>query len=144
MIRKSFVLTALVCLGVAGTPSAAVYKWVDDKGVTHYTATPPPEGTEATKIKTPRASPAVEATPSQESPAPSAADPASESDDPQEAQFKKVRAENCAAARKNLSTLQNRAYGRYMDASGKVTRLSDEERARLTKEAEVLVKDNCD
>lgn len=47
MNRKLAVLLLLSCAGAA---SAQVYKWVDEKGVTHYSDAPPPPTTPA-KIK---------------------------------------------------------------------------------------------
>lgn len=47
MKRPAFLLLALLCLGTAG---AQVYKWKDDKGVTHYSDQPPPPSTPA-KVK---------------------------------------------------------------------------------------------
>lgn len=35
---KSFVLAALLLLGIASPASAALYRWVDSAGVTHYTS----------------------------------------------------------------------------------------------------------
>lgn len=42
MKRLAVLTAALLCLGTAG---AQVYKWVDDKGVTHYSDQPPPPST---------------------------------------------------------------------------------------------------
>jgi hypothetical protein len=41
--RVAAVVAAIVCAGVAGTALAAMYKWVDDKGVVHYSDQIPPE-----------------------------------------------------------------------------------------------------
>jgi type IV secretory pathway VirB10-like protein len=38
-------------LALALPAGAAMYKWVDEKGVTHYSETPPPEGTQSKKIE---------------------------------------------------------------------------------------------
>ena len=43
------VLTAVLLL--AALPAAAIYKWVDEKGVTHFSETPPPDGRKATKVE---------------------------------------------------------------------------------------------
>ncbi|NVD73595.1 glutaredoxin family protein [Duganella sp. BJB1802] len=49
MKRLAAFAIALLCLGTAG---AQVYKWVDDKGVTHYSDQPPPPSTPArTKVE---------------------------------------------------------------------------------------------
>lgn len=56
MIRRA----ALLALGLAAAVCPAqVYKWVDEKGVTHYSESPPPDR-KATKVDTgPSAPPAV-------------------------------------------------------------------------------------
>lgn len=43
------VLTAVLLL--AALPAGAIYKWVDEKGVTHFSETPPPDGRKATKVE---------------------------------------------------------------------------------------------
>jgi hypothetical protein len=57
ILLASFVLLAL--------PAAAdMYKWVDEKGVTHYSESPPPEGTQSKKLElstTPPNAPAAKA-----------------------------------------------------------------------------------
>jgi hypothetical protein len=40
-------LAALLCCA----PAHAIYKWVDEKGVTHFSETPPPDGRKATKVE---------------------------------------------------------------------------------------------
>ena len=41
----------LLCAGAAGGVHAQVYKWVDEKGVTHYSDAPPPPSNKAAKAK---------------------------------------------------------------------------------------------
>jgi glutaredoxin len=48
--RPAHLLIALLALLCLGTASAQVYKWKDDKGVTHYSDQPPPPSTPA-KVK---------------------------------------------------------------------------------------------
>jgi len=49
---------ALLCLFLAAVPiSHAMYKWVDEKGVTHYSETAPPDG-KAQKIELKPSAPA--------------------------------------------------------------------------------------
>jgi hypothetical protein len=43
-------LFALVLLLVAPVVSAQVYKWVDAKGTTHFSETPPPSGTKYSQV----------------------------------------------------------------------------------------------
>jgi hypothetical protein len=53
----------LLPLAFAAMPQA-MYKWVDDKGVTHYSETPPPDG-KAQKVEVKPASPAGSAVPAE-------------------------------------------------------------------------------
>jgi hypothetical protein len=41
---------ALLALSLAALPAFAIYKWVDEHGVTQYTEAPPPPGRAGTKI----------------------------------------------------------------------------------------------
>ena len=53
----------LVALALAATTAAAqIYKWVDEKGVTHYSESPPPDK-KATKVETGPASAPAPASP---------------------------------------------------------------------------------
>jgi hypothetical protein len=48
----------IAALLVAALPAAAdMYKWVDEKGVTHYSESPPPEGTQSKKLDLPPLAP---------------------------------------------------------------------------------------
>ena len=44
-------LIALAVLLAAALPAQAIYKWVDEKGVTHFSDDPPPDGKKAQKIE---------------------------------------------------------------------------------------------
>ncbi len=50
-IGRIMMRAALLVLALVSLPAAAVYKWVDEKGVTHYTEEPPPDG-KASKLET--------------------------------------------------------------------------------------------
>ncbi len=52
MIRAFALLLACAAVS-AGGASAQIYKWVDEKGVTHYTEQPPPDGKAATRVAPP-------------------------------------------------------------------------------------------
>ena len=41
----------LLVAALAATPAFAIYKWVDEKGVTHFSQDPPPDGRKATKVE---------------------------------------------------------------------------------------------
>ena len=44
-------LIALAVALAAALPAHAIYKWVDEKGVTHFSDDPPPDGKKAQKIE---------------------------------------------------------------------------------------------
>lgn len=48
-IRRT--LIALAVALAAAMPAHAIYKWVDEKGVTHFSEYPPPDGKKAQKIE---------------------------------------------------------------------------------------------
>jgi hypothetical protein len=51
---------AIACLLACALPAAAdMYKWVDEKGVTHYSESPPPEGQAAKKLELPTTAPSA-------------------------------------------------------------------------------------
>ena len=52
----------LLAAALAAAPAHAIYKWVDEKGVTHFSETPPPDGRKASKVEpkvTPPSGPAA-------------------------------------------------------------------------------------
>ena len=44
-------LIALAVMFAAASPAHAIYKWVDEKGVTHFSEDPPPDGRKSQKIE---------------------------------------------------------------------------------------------
>jgi hypothetical protein len=50
-IKRRELLLALLALCGASTARAQMYKWVDEKGVTHYTTSPPPAGQKSQELK---------------------------------------------------------------------------------------------
>ena len=66
-------LLALGLLLCAAPTSAQMYKWVDDKGVTHYSESPPP-GRKAQQVQTTPSSPSPSTTPKPAEPAATWAD----------------------------------------------------------------------
>lgn len=66
-MKSRLALLSCLMLWAASSP-AQMYKWVDERGVTHYSEKPPP-GRKAQQIQPPPASPAAPATPQPASPA---------------------------------------------------------------------------
>jgi len=55
-------IAMLLAMVISALPAAAMYKWVDEKGTTHYSESPPPDGRKATKVEpkvTPPSGPAA-------------------------------------------------------------------------------------
>ena len=146
-------LLSLFCLAgsitLAETALAKTYKWVDENGVTQYTATPPPEGDFKT-IKAP-AKPAVDPAKAQsdleerleafnkrkedtEKANKEASDLAAK-----DAEAKK----NCDQAKKNLNLLKTKVRIRYKEKDGSSRYLTDDEREANMKKANDAIKSYC-
>ena len=49
-VGRALILVAGLALSTAA-PAQKMYKWVDEKGVTHFSENPPPDGTKATTVE---------------------------------------------------------------------------------------------
>ena len=49
--RRALIAAAGVCAALLAFPSHAIYKWVDEKGVTHFSEHPPPDGRKSQKVE---------------------------------------------------------------------------------------------
>jgi hypothetical protein len=142
---RHMILTGTLMLALSTTAMASqVYKWVDDKGVTHFGAQPP-QGQQAITINT--ATPPPRSTPS--TPAPSADNQL----DPEQAAIdKKVkedvakqeaeRKQYCQNARSNLAQLENNPRVRIEDG-GEVRRIDENERQERITELKKAITENC-
>ncbi|HBZ95455.1 MAG TPA: DUF4124 domain-containing protein [Pseudomonas sp.] len=142
---RHMILTGTLMLALSTTAMASqIYKWVDDKGVTHFGAQPP-QGQPATTINT--ATPPPRSEPS--APAPSV----EEQLDPEQAAIdKKVkedvakqeaeRKQYCDAARTNLAQLENNPRVR-IEEGGEVRRIGEDERQERITELKKSIVDNC-
>jgi hypothetical protein len=128
----------------------AMYRWVDEHGQTVYSQSPPPPGN-AVRIK-PRLGPSAdEAKAAQERlqrQIESNFDAREERKRVVEEQAKKdeatkQRAEYCAAARKNLETLQNLGPRMVRMPDGEYTRLSENEVAAEIRKTEDEIAKHC-
>ncbi len=139
MVNKFPIVVVLVAaFGLIAVAHAAdLYKWTDDKGVLHYSDTPPPGHADATRVR-------VKSGVSDESAPPPAATAVAEADKPKEAAKPNPpppapmdRNTACEQARSNLNLLQSK-YS-VADASGKP--LDDKTRQALTEQAKQTVSD---
>jgi uncharacterized protein DUF4124 len=144
---------ALLALLFAFAPaSQAIYKWVDEKGVTHYSESPPPDG-KAEKI---------ELRPS--GPTPKTAAPAEtwkerdldsrrariEKDREEgEAQAREKRAgaarkDNCNRARRELRILETQVPVYDFDDKNEKVYITDQDRLRDIGDLKQAIRENCD
>lgn len=145
-MRRMMILGSLLLTLSATSMAGQVYKWVDEKGGTHFGANPP-QGQAATSINTVIAQP--------KSP-PAAAEPAAavvdDSNTEQQAIDAKVkqqvaketaeRKKYCESVRTNLAQLQNNPRLRA-EVNGEQVRLGEDERQARIAEAQKAIKDNC-
>lgn len=142
-------LLVLASFAVTETAFAKTYKWVDENGATHYTATPPPNGDFKT-IKAP-SKPAVDPVKAKGefdkrleafNKRKEETDKTKKEADEQAA--KKAEAKkNCEQAKKNLNLLQVKVRVRYTGEDGTVRYLTDEEREANLKRAKDAIKSYC-
>jgi len=145
-MRHIFFIAALLAICSTSVAAQQIYRWVDDNGTMHFGAQPP-LGVNATRIEA-KASRPGSMVPLGSKPSYNAVD-----DPEQQALEAKVKNEVmaqeaernkfCEQTRSNLAQLRNNPRLSYADESGKVHRLTEEERKRRTAEAEQGIKDFC-
>ena len=144
-IARVLVTTTLLCLLPLQGAVAAAYKWVDDKGETHYSQTPP-SATQVEVIKTPSSSgsaPAA-AAPQTGTSAPSETTTgAGNTPEAAKAEDAAIREKNCASARRNLELLKNTGEVTVKDENGMLHALTPDERKSRSEEAEKNIKEYC-
>lgn len=145
---RRMIITSSLLLAMSATAMASqVYKWVDEKGVTHFSAQPP-QGQQATSVNT--ATPQPKPAPAEASKAAptfeSIADPEQAAIDEkvkQEVAAKEAeRKKYCTDVRTNLAQLENNPRVRA-EVDGEIRRLSEEERQTRITEAQKSISDNC-
>jgi hypothetical protein len=149
-VGRALILAALLAVP-AHAWAQAMYKWVDEKGVTHFSGDPPPEGAKAQKFE-PKVTP----------PSSSVAPPAESPDKwkGQEAEFRKrqierdkrdaadartseQRKKRCDEARRKVEWYESgRIYRDNPDGSR--TWMSDSNRESVLQQYRQAMKENCD
>ena len=146
-MRRTIFIGSLL-LALAPTVMAAqVYKWVDAQGVTHFGAQPP-EGTNASAVKTNTAPPKSNfPLPPPKPAAPPSVDEKQKAVDDKVkqdvAQQEAMRAQNCSQARENVAQLKNNPRVRVKEENGEYRRITEEERQARIVENEKAVQENC-
>ena len=126
---------------------AVFYKWVDAKGVTQYSQSPPPFGhyqemRSSLPVADTNAQPPAETSPPPQDSAtgPAAAAPP---DDQQQARQQAAREKNCQLAKQRLSQLENHPRVRYTAADGSVRVISEEEKQTKLMETRKMMDEMC-
>ncbi len=136
-------------LALAGLAQAAMYKWVDENGVTQYTQYPPPNQKSETIVPppTPAQDPAgahqkLEQT-LQKLDEDSKARANAEAEREKSAAAEQQRKQNCQAARSNLEKLTTGGRKRVIGPDGTASYLSEEDRQARITEAKKQVDEYC-
>ncbi|MBI5461848.1 MAG: DUF4124 domain-containing protein [Gammaproteobacteria bacterium] len=137
-------------LALAGMAQAAMYKWVDDKGVTQYTQYPPPD--RKVKVMVPPPPPAEDPEAAQkklesllqkqDEQRKTAA--TAEEEQTKTAEHAKQREQNCKNARSNLEKLTTGGRKRIVGADGVATYLTEEDQQTRIAEAKKQIEAFCD
>lgn len=145
-MRRMMILGSLLLTLSATSMASQVYKWVDDKGVTHFGANPP-QGQTATSVNTIIAQPKAPAAVAK--PATPAVDSGNTEQQAIDAKVKQQVAKDtaerkkyCESVRTNLAQLQNNPRIRT-EVNGEQVRLGEDERQAKITEAQKAIKDNC-
>ena len=142
----------LLVAAIAATPAWAIYKWVDEKGVTHFSQDPPPDGRKATKVE-PKVTP-----PSSTPAAPTdwkkkeqdSRKQRIERDQSDEAAKAKAhneaaeRANKCNRAKRDLEVLNRQAPVYSRNERGERVYVEDKDRESEKAAARRIIEANCD
>jgi hypothetical protein len=150
LLAASTASVLFICALLGPLPVRAqeeIYKWVDDEGITHFSARPP-EGVEYERINTlrdRRETVTPQTVGDTEDGLEDTADsmlPALPEVDVQQPDPELV-AERCQQARSNLQWLTQRVRINRENDEGEVERISEEERQRLISEAQAFIEEWC-
>lgn len=145
---------AVLLFAWSGLGHSAIYKWIDEHGITNYTQYRPVdyETKQKVKVVVPPASPKTDSGVAQkrlESQLKTLADNQAEREETaktraEASKEKKQRTENCEKARNNLTKLTTGGRKRIVGPDGVARYLAEEERQELIADAEKQVKESCD
>lgn len=114
----------ILATATLGAHASEIYQWTDARGVTHYSETPPPAGTEYQVRRITDSGASTRA-----APAPAAAE---EEESPQ-----------CATARSNIEVLSGEGPVHQEEAGGDTRELDADERANQLELAQAAVRAYC-
>lgn len=132
-----FLMLAMLALSGAAPAAEKIYRWVDDEGVTHFTAHPPKNReSEVVRVQTGSSDPVPPpATASEEQPANADQDGAA-------AQQSRNDAYRCSIARENLKVLQTSARVQVQE-DGEIRYLNEEEQRERAEQARQIIAESC-
>ena len=132
---RILLLTAMMIF--ASTAFAGLYKWVDDEGNVHYSQKRP-ANQQSERLKAPPPAPDSDK-PLYKSSTPS--DTPNKAVAEETAKNEKIRAENCAKAKKSLANYQ--IHRRMRDEDGNVTVIDDKVRASQIEKSKEAINSYC-
>jgi hypothetical protein len=133
------------------SPAHAIYKWVDEKGVTHFSEHPPPDGKKAQKIEPRVTPPSSDAKPADWKQREQELRKKKIEQD-QKDEYRKATSQNAAAERKNrcvyarreLHVLEKQVPVYHVNEKGEKVYLEDKERPAQVAEWKRAVAEYCD
>lgn len=132
-----FVILTMLAFSGAGYAAEKIYRWVDDEGVTHFTAHPPKNReSEVVRVQTGRSDPVKnEEKASEEQPAKA---------DQSEAAIQQSRddAYRCSVAQENLKVLQTSARVQVQEGD-EIRYLNEEEQRERAEQAQQIIAESC-
>jgi len=138
-LSRGLIIAGLAGLSLAAS-AATYYRWVDDEGITHYTAAPP-QGIKSEKVTSYNhgSTPAPEPKPSEETDA-----VAKESAESQSAPPVSLKdPERCARAKQRINTLQSNNRIRMRSDDGEYHFLSQEEIQEELAKSQQAIEQSC-
>jgi hypothetical protein len=146
MLLRKLSVVVVICLW-PWLASATMYKYVDEKGRTVYSQSPPPSGqAEIIKPPPPPASsgePAPQAVDGTDRPETDAAAGPDRQADQRKAESRRIKAENCTRSRKLLDMYRNPQNRLLKTSDGLYERITDEKRQQGMDEAQKNVQEFC-
>ncbi len=135
---------------LASPAMAQIYKWTDEKGVTHYSADPPPaNASNASQVKVQTRLPsdseaATQNLEKQRAESRKAAEAGGEKPTTPAKQPPEKYAERCKNLQENLKTMQEHARIKLTDEKGEVRMLTDEEKQAKLDDTQRQIKAFCE
>lgn len=148
---KWIIALLVTCPLVLNPVAAKTYRWIDNKGNTVYSQTPPPDHRESSVVDAPpppAESPEAARKRLQEQIQNLDAQREARHEGKQKAAEEKQKASttarDCEIARHNLEALRQGTRRLYRNEDGSFSRLSEEEKTARTEQANAYIKDNCE